>query len=493
MGDTTIVDISHMSYQKFTKDVGIIGFTELIKALKGIVLLPIITKLLGAENYGIWAQLIVTLSLITPIATLGLPFALVRFLTAEKDKKEIQERIWSVLILIFIIASFIAIPLIIFSFHISKFFGGDKMLVQILAFTIILECLNLVYLNLFRAFLKMGIYSCFKISLSLGEVGLIAVAVTCGYGLFGAVLSLLIIRLINFIIMSGIIIKKIGFNIPKFIKIKEYLSFSFPTVPSNISSWIVQSSDRYLINLLLGTIYVGYYVPAYVLGNSIHFFIMPLSFVLPAVLPKFYEENKIEEVKIYLKFSLKYFMLIGIPSVFGLSVLSKKLLIIFTITEIAKQSYFIVPFVTLSILFFGIYTVFFQIIVLKKKTKIIGTIWLMAAIINFLFNFIFIPIIGILGAALTTLFTYFFALALTWRYSRNEFIFEINWKFILKSIFASLLMVTFIFWLNPTGLLEIIFTIIAGALFYGILIFLLKGISKQEINFFKKLFKEINV
>ena len=81
-----------MSYQKFTKDIGIIGLTELVIALKGLVILPIITKLLGVENYGIWAQLIVTLSLITPIATLGLPYTLVRFLAAKKDKKGIKDK-----------------------------------------------------------------------------------------------------------------------------------------------------------------------------------------------------------------------------------------------------------------------------------------------------------------------------------------------------------------------------------------------------------------
>ena len=112
-----------MSYQKFTKDIGIIGLTELIIALKGLIILPVITKLLGAENYGTWAQIIVTLGLITPFATLGLPYTLVRFLAAEKDRKEIRDGVWSVITVILGMAIVITSILIFFSGQISQFFG----------------------------------------------------------------------------------------------------------------------------------------------------------------------------------------------------------------------------------------------------------------------------------------------------------------------------------------------------------------------------------
>jgi len=478
-----------MSYQKFTKDVGIIGLTELVIALKGLVILPIITKLLGVENYGIWAQLIVTLSLITPIATLGLPYTLVRFLAAKKDKKGIQDGIYSVLTIIFSVALIIFLILFFLSDPISSFLGGEKILVQILAFTIIFECLNLVFFDIFRAFQETGKYSSFLVFQTLGEIGLVATTVVFGYGLFGAVFSLLIIRFITFLIMGGLIIKEIGVKIPKFLKIREYLSFSLPIVPATLSSWTVQSSDRYLINYFLGALFVGYYVPAYTIGNIINLFIAPFAFVLPAILSKFFDENKITEVKTYLKYSLKYFLMIAIPSVFGLSVLSKQLLTIFSTSEIAARSYFIVPFIVFSILLYGIYAIIAQIITIKKKTKITGIIWVIAAFLNLGLNFFFIPKFGILGAAFTTVLAYGLAFISTYYYSFREFQFEINWKFILKSISASVLMGLVIVWFNPAGLLKTIIAIILGALLYGILILLFKGFEKKEIEFLKGFLK----
>lgn len=479
-----------MFYQKFTKDVGIIGLTNLVMVLEGIVILPIITKLLGAENYGIWAQIIVTLSLIAPIATLGLPYTLVRFLAAKKDKKEIQDGIYSVLTIISSVALVIFLILFFLSDPISSFFGGGKILVQILAFTVIFECLNLVLFNVFRAFQQIKKYSCFVIFQTLGEIGLVATTVFLGYGLFGAILSLLIIRFINFLIMGSLIIKKIGVKIPKFLRIKEYLHFGLPTIPGSVSSWIVQSSDKYLIGYFLGAFFVGCYAPAYIIGNSIVLFITPLGFVLPAVLSKSFDENKINEVTTYLKYSLKYFLMLAIPSVFGLSILSKQLLIIFSTPEIASQSYLVVPLVALGILLFGSYAIISQIISLVKKTVIIGKIWLAVAFLNLGLNFIFIPKFGIIGAALTTFIAYTLAFILTYYYSLKEIQFRIDWKFILKSIFVSILMTFFIIIWNPQGVISTIIVIILATLLYGISLFLIKGINKKEISFFLSLLKK---
>ena len=127
----------------------------------------------------------------------------------------------------------------------------------------------------------------------------------------------------------------------------------------------------------------------------------------------------------------------------------------------------------------------------RKKTKITGIIWIIAAFLNLGLNFIFIPKFGILGAAFTTLFAYTLVFILTWHYSFKELQFEMDWKFISKSIFASVLMALFILWFAPVGLLKTVITIILGALLYGILIFLFKGFSKKEIELLKGLFKFI--
>ena len=67
---------------------GLVEITNLIVNLRGLIIIPILTKTLGADAYGIWSVIIVTISLLSPMALLGLTSAMIRFLAAEKDKKK---------------------------------------------------------------------------------------------------------------------------------------------------------------------------------------------------------------------------------------------------------------------------------------------------------------------------------------------------------------------------------------------------------------------
>ena len=484
-----ILITSMTSYKKFTKDVGLIGIANLLIGVKGLFLLPILTKTLGAHDYGIWIQIVVTISLLAPFATLMLPGAMVRFLAGEKNKKEIQEGFFSTSVLVFFISLSFSILLILLSEHFAENLLGDgKDLIKIVALIIPVWSLNLVFLDFFRAFQQMKTYAVFTISEAYGEVALIAYFVLSGYGIFGAVLSLLIIRTILFLIMGCLIISKIGVKLPKFSRLREYTSFSLPTLPSALSAWVVSSSDRYVIGFFMGATFVGFYSPGYAVGNIIGMYIAPLAFILFPVLSKMYDEKKYEDVRIYLRYSLKYFLMLAIPSAFGLSLLSKQLLTILSTPEIASQGYLITPFVAVSALLFGAYVVISQIISLVKKTKITGAIWMIAAVLNLGLNIVVVPYMGILGAAITTLLAFALAFILTSFYSFKYFKFDIDFGFILKSIFASIVMSLVIIEWNPVGVLNVLIVIGVCAAVYALILLLLKGIKKDEIKFFRELF-----
>ena len=76
--------MSMTEYKLFAQRVGLVGIVNLLVSLSGIILLPILTKTLPIGEYGIWVQIIVTITLISPVAGLGLPYTMVRFLAAEE-------------------------------------------------------------------------------------------------------------------------------------------------------------------------------------------------------------------------------------------------------------------------------------------------------------------------------------------------------------------------------------------------------------------------
>lgn len=477
-----------LHYKKFTKNIGLAGMTNLFSILRGIIVLPFIAKLLGTENYGIWSQIGVTMGLFGPVILLGLPFSLNRFLPSQKDKKKISEDFYSVLFFIAGLGALVALIIFLFSGLIASFFGTQPFLIKLLGLIILFQSLNAIILNTFRAFSEIKKYSFFSIFQSLGEAGLIVLAVIYGLGLTGAVAALLAIRVITFLVSYPFLLKKIGLSFPRFTKLKNYLFFGVPTVISSFSYWIVTCSDRYLIGYFLGTVFVGYYSPAYTVGNIINFFAYPFIIILPAVLSKLFDENKLEEVKRYLNYSLKYFLIVAIPAVVGVSVLSKQIVGFLSNRPIAENAFYVTPFVAFSILLYGISSILISILALVKKTKTYAKIWTGSAILNILLNIVLIPRIGIIGAAATTLLSYLFSFILVWKYSQKEIRVEINSTSLTKIVLASILMGLLVFWLNPYELWETLLTIAAGAVLYLILIIFFKVIEKREIEFLKQFF-----
>ena len=477
-------------YKLFVQRTVVVGITNLFIGLSGIILLPILTKNLPVDEYGIWIQISVTVSLIPLIVTLGLPYTMVRFLPGLKNREEVQEGFYSISFIVLFTSASTSLLLFLLSRPIAaRLFDDNATIIKILSGVIFMECLNLLLLNFFRTFQQIKRYSIFSFIRASLKIVLVAFFILSGYRILGAVIGLLISSFFVFLIMASFIISEVGIKIPKFKNIKEYLSFGLPTIPGNLSSWIVNSSDRYIIGIFLGTAFVGYYSSGYILGNVINMFIGPLAFMLPAVLSKYYDENNMKEVKTILRYSLKYFLLLAIPSAFGLSLLSKPLLTIISTPEIASQGYLITPFVTVSAVLFGVYVVIAQGLYLAKRTDIGGKLWTIAAMLNLGLNFVFVPRMGIVGAAITTLIAFTLVFIFAIYYSFRYLTFDVDFSSIGKSFLASILMILVIIKWNSAEVLNILIEIGICGITYSVVLLLLRGFKREEIAFLKGLFK----
>lgn len=479
-------------YKKYTTDIATIGVANLVLALRGIILLPIFSKILGTSGYGIWAQALVTLSLILPLSSLLLDVAPVRFLAGSKDRREIRGGLFSLLIFVLFWSSFIGLVLYLLSAMVADSLFGDISalpVVQLLSLVIPIDAINVILLGYFRAFRQMKTYSAFNIAKSFGEVILLAYVLLSGYGIVGAIISILIIRIAVNIIMFTIIVYQAGIGAPDFSRIKPYLKLCIPLIPSALSSWVTNSSDRYIIGIFLGISSVGIYSGAYILGSVIGFFSSPLATVLVPTLSKAYDEGRISEVNTYLSYSLKYFLMLAIPSAFGLSILASSLLGILSTPEFVPTGSIITPIIALSFVLFGVYVVLGQVYLLVKRTNISAILWAIAAAVNLGLNIILVPLIGVLGAALTTLFSFAMVTIFTIFFCSRYFKVDYHLSFILKSAVASVAMSGAIWWASPTQIGEVIMWIAAGIVIYFGILFLLRGFGKEEIVFLKKFFK----
>jgi len=477
-------------HKLFAQRVGLVGLTQILSMIIRILLVPILSKNMPVSDYGVWIQVNATIGLIPPLMGLGLSSAIVRFLAPTKDRKKFQEGFYSIFTLVTITSGIISLIFFILADPISKLlFNGNLEVTKIVSIILFIQSLTTLPISVFGAKQKIKIHSIFVLIDMIFIVLFASYFILIGYGIYGAIVGILISKILILTSMIIIVISKIGFSIPRFANIKKYISFSIPLLPNNLSNWILDSSDRYIITLFLGTAFVGYYGPGYTVGHLISMFAAPLFFILPPVLSNYYDEKKFNEISKVLRYSIKYYLLLAIPSVFGLSILSKSILNTLSTPEISNIGYLITPYTAVSYLLYGLKGIIGNVLIVQNKTKIIGFVVSISAIINLVLNIIIIPIMGINGAALTTLLSFILAFLLILYYSSQAKLFNFDIIFIIKSLIASIIMSTVIIFINPVGIFSLIMSIILGAIFYFGIILALKGITTEEIKFFLTLLR----
>ena len=399
-----------------------------------------------------------------------------------------------VVCLVFLVALVISgIVFVGAGFVAQAFFQGLTNIVRVCGLIVLVWALNIVFLNFFRAFRQMVKFAIFNIASTYGQIGLITYLVLHGQGIFSMVLSIFIINSLILLCSFFLVYRQIGIRKPSFSRIKEYLNFGLPTVPGNISAWIVYSSDRLVIAHFLGSSSVGIYSAAYSLGSLPDIILSIFGLVLPPTLSILYDEGKIHELKIHLSYSLKYCLLLVIPFVFGSALLAIPVLKLFTTPEIASEGYKILIIESINSLVMISGGVVNMILVPVKKTRISGIVWLIAAAVNLGLNLILVPMVGIMGAIISTLICFLLAESIQAYYSLREIKIAVDWVSIIKFITSAILMSAVIWFMHPANSVMTIITIAVGISVYFAALFLLRAFSKEEIAFFMKLGHQIIV
>jgi len=465
---------------------GIIGISRILTTISSIILIPVLTKNLGAFGYGLWSQAFATVSLSLIVFRLGFDLSIPR-LFPGKEIKKIREDLYSILILVILVTGIFSVTLYLFPDILANaIFEGNVLIVEIVAIIIFVSCLDMIFLSVFQAFREMKKLAIINVISSYTKVGLTIFLVILGYGLIGAILAVLIVRASVSIVLYYLIRERLPFKKPNFPNLKEYLSLGLPTIPAAMSHLVVDVTDRYIIGFFWGATFVGYYTPSYALGKIVPTFLGSLlAFILLPSLSDYYEDGNISMVKQLLSLSTKYFLLISIPSFIGIIIVGRQILVLFTTPEIAQEGYNILVLTALVGILVGIYNIHKNSIFLEKKTKLIGAFWGAGATINLIGNIIFVPRIGIIAAAITTIISYLLVTSLVLSFSFKKFSNSFNYLTIGKMFLSAILMsfVLSVFhryiWTNPFFLISL------GIIIYFPTLYFLGGIKKEEIDFLR--------
>ncbi len=476
---------------KFASDIVWVGASNIIVQLFAIFTLPSLTKNYGTELYGVWTQIVITVGLLTPILNLHLSTATVRYLAAEDDRsilgKAFASMFWTIiafLVPVLLASLFLRNAFSIIVFNSTNYSAFIPLMLSWAGTSALFSFL----LSYFRAKRRIKKLSIFSQCASMIKLALVITLPILGYPLIIVIFSQILVELTFVAVLFGLVSRETGLSLPSISRAKEYLGFSVPQIPQGLILWILQSSDRYFIVYYLGIAQVGIYSASYNVGAFTAIFYTPISYVLYPTISRYWELQDMSRVKLYMEYSTKLFLLLAVPASVGLFFFSKQLLTSLTTAEFAIGGT-LTLLVAIGTLMLGIYQINQFIILLAKKTKWIPVICAVSAAINIGLNIALIPIIGIMGGAISTLLAYFSLAIFVTLWAQREVDYHLDFIFISKCITASIVMALPLF-LVTTGETSRIF-LYAGLSFaiYLLALFVLRAFSDADKNIIRGIFK----
>lgn len=473
------------SYEKFVRDIGLVFGTDLVKILASILIIPIITKTLGATGFGIWNQLRITVALISTFIIMGLHHAFLRYLAGEKEKAKISSNFWALILAISAFGVFFASLFYVLSNTLYSYIFGETDVPHLIIITtalMVIFSLDYFMTSYFHTFRQMKNHSALTIGEMATQVGLLTLLIHMGYGVFGAVLSFLIVKIVFLLLRSFKVVVQIGFTPPDFSIILPYMRFGLPMVLSGTFFLIVNSGDRYIINYFLGIREVGIYSFVYNIGNLIMFIMTPIMYILYPTIADCWHNEKYDDVRRYIRYSLKYNLFLSIPCAFFLSVLSREITLLLSSSQFLIGSS-LIPLLTAAFLVFGVGVVGEHLMIVLEKTKTIFFLYFCLSCFNILMNILLVPKIGIGAAALITLISFSLYTSTTLYISWNKVHFHLDYLPLVKALASASVASAVLWFLNASINYHFTVPLSLAVIIYMVLLYLFGGVEKKEIEF----------
>lgn len=273
--------------------------------------------------------------------------------------------------------------------------------------------------------------------------------------------------------------------------LKILKAYGVPLMGNLITTSILNKSDIYIITGYLGESAAGIYQTNYSIVASA--FTMLSAAIMRGSYPtivRTWSEGKKELSEKLISEAVRFFLLVSIPAVIGITVLSK------TIATVLFESKYvegnnIMGCVALGMMFLGITEYSIKPWELNARTKSIFYRSLIGGIVNIIINLIFIPVFGYKVAAVSTFFGFLVYFSLAKIGTRNYMKWHLKIAVYFRIVLCSAIMAVFIIFIKSIlgmTLFSLMLMVFGGMFIYAVSLYL-TGEIKGEINFILTKFK----
>ena len=361
---------------------------------------PIVNRILSVEDVGVYGVYLTWNSILSILATFNLCYGVLEVLIT-KDKPDSDNIVSSLSTASSLIWTIFFALVFVFIGPISTLLKLKPIYIVILALTVWGDAMVQFWCVKKRFFYLYRQYSALMVALFVTKSIL---SVTLAYfftdRVLGRVLGMCIPPLLAAIVLYASSLRKTGFKgITKYWK--RGLKFNLPLIPHYLSSILLASSDKIMIQHLDTEESLGLYSLAYTFSGLA---LIVFNAVNNAYTPTAYDLIRKEDYKA-LSRKTKPIIFIAVAFSVLLMLMAPEGLFI-----LGGEEYLvaldIVPILVLGIFFSSFYFIFSNIEFVYERTKLVFPITLLGAGLNIVLNYFLIPIYGYGAAAYTTLISY---------------------------------------------------------------------------------------
>lgn len=364
----------------------------------GMLTTPVFTRLLSTQEYGLYSTYLSWETLLLMIVTLSLYKAIMNLYVKYEDQEKILSSVCGLELTLSCIWLIIGV---IFRESIGRLLGLSSNLVCCLfvyfVFQAVFQCWSL-YKRYVYDYKKLIIVTLFSTAGSaiLGIFSVIFIAPTAE---LRAISATIVVALIGSLLYISIF-KRGGTFYNKNIWLFA-LGFCVPLMPHYLSEFVLQSSDKLMINYLCGPNDVALYSVAYSAGSLIN---LITNAVNSTFAPYQYQKIKTGEYDLLAKRANQVLLFVAIMLI-GVMLFSREIVLIFGGNKYIESTKVIIP-ICIGVYFNYMFQLFARVqeYYERKLTVVVPSI--LCAILNLILNYIFINICGYQAAAYTTFFCY---------------------------------------------------------------------------------------
>jgi O-antigen/teichoic acid export membrane protein len=392
-----------------------------------VFLVPLYTRALTPENYGVMSLVRNTTTLMGIVASLALDSAAHRFYWDTEDIEERKSTIacwtWSWLALAGAAATIVVVSAPTLA---VKMTGTTQAVdaLRLAAISVPFGVLGVVYANRARMQRRPWTVTIYAMVSSLVTVILSALFVlVLRQGIRGVFLAQFIVYFLTTLVLAVLLRDWIHPGLFKWNRLKKMVRYAVPLIPAVVSWWVIDVIDRYFLRVYsttaeVGLYDIGYSIAAVVALGTAAFQQAWTPFALSI-------QNVADSRRVYAN-TLVAFTWVGSVACVGASLFAPEALRLLT-----TKSYYgassVVPLLAFSYFSLGAAYITSLGVVVKKQTVSMGMAITIAAALNILLNFWLVPPYGKDGAALATLLSY--AFVPVYMYYRSQKVYPIPYSF----------------------------------------------------------------